>query len=331
MGDQADLTRPKVSVVIPVRDRRSLLAACLDGLARQGREIPFEVVVVDDGSTDGSGDAARARDGKGLTVRVIEGKAEGAVAARQVGVANALGDILAFTDSDCVPRPEWLAEGVRAIDDGADVAQGITVPARPVGPGERSVSVGVEDGLYATCNVFYRREAFDHAGGFDGGAARRLGFRLDNRARGLGFGEDTLVGWRVRRGGASAFVPEAVVEHHVFPASFAESVSRAAMAGAFPALVRDVPELRATLLTRRVLLGTGRVGLYLAVIGGVALRGRRGRVLAACGVGWWLASTARRVRRAGGGPREVAAEAVVDVVTGASLVAGSVRSRTIVL
>jgi len=314
---------PRVSVIVPVRNRADLLAHLLDALAVQTCEA-FEVIVVDDGSTDDSAAVAR----QWSFVRVVAGNGEGAVAARRIGAEHAVAPVLAFTDSDCAPRPEWLASGLAAIEAGADVAQGPTRPARYPRPLERTVSVGKEDGLYATCNVFYRRSAFDAVGGFDPAAADRIGFRPDARSRALGMGEDTLLGWRVRRKGTSAWVPDAIVEHHVFPPDLDDTLRRAWQAGGFPQLVREVPELRDTLLVRRYLLGADRVPLYLAVL---AVATARRRVVTVLATAAWLAWTGRRVVRAGGGPRSVVARAAIDVVTAAALISGSVRARTIVL
>ena len=319
-------------MIIPVRDRRDLLVACLDGLGAQTYDR-FEVVVVDDGSTDGSAEVAEEHACGGRPVRVVRhgGKGRGAVAARLAGVEEAGGDILAFTDSDCVPAPEWLAELVAAVDAGADVVQGRTEPARPPRPLERTVWGLGDDGLFATCNVAYRREAYDRAGGFDPEASDRLKFRLGGRARGLGFGEDSILGWKVRRTGRARFAPDALVRHHVFPPDGRELFSRSLQAGAFPALVREVPELRATLLTRRVFLGTGRIPLYAAVL--LLVAGRRRAAVVAAAV--WLGRHWRRFQ--GSEPelrRRVVALAVtggVDVVEAFALAVGSASTRTVVL
>lgn len=323
---------PHVSVIIPVKDRRELLAAALDGLAAQ-RYTDFEVVVVDDGSTDGSGPEAAGRTIAGRAVRVVDGGGRGAVRARQVGVEAATGEVLAFTDSDCVPEPQWLERAVAALDAGADAVNGLTLPARPVGPLERSMASGAE-GLYPTCNVLYRRSAFEGAGGFDGSAAARLGFRPDRRSRGDGFGEDTLLAWRViRAGGRIAYEPDARVAHAVFPPDPADLVSRTLRAGAFPALVREVPELRdGPLLRGRIQLGARtRVPLYVLLL---TLLARQPR-LALLAAAWWVAVRLLDLRRLPvGWRRRLAAlpvELGVDVLTAAALVVGSVRARTIVL
>ena len=224
-----------------------------------------------------------------------------------------------------------MAAGVAALDAGADVVQGRTVPARPTRAQERSLAAG-EEGLYPTCNVFFRRRALDAAGGFDAAAAERLRFRPGRRLRGVGFGEDTLVAWRVRRAGRAAYASAAVVRHHVFPRDGRESLRRAWSTGAFPALVREVPELRSTMLVGGVFLeGPGRVGLYAAVVGAAAGRRR----LAAMALLAWAACRARRVLAQEGSPaRAVGAlplDLAADSVTAGALVLGSVRARTAVL
>ena len=317
-------------MVVPVRNRRALLRECLDGLAAQ-TFTDFEVIVVDDGSSDGSGDEARADADAGRPVRLIEANGRGAVAARRAGVEASRSPYLAFTDSDCVPESGWLAAGVAALAAGADLANGHTIPARAATLLERTTASG-EEGLYPTCNLFIRRDAYERAGGFDERAAARLGFRLGPRAKGLGFGEDTLLAWRIRRQGPAAYVPDAVVVHAVLPADLADTVSRTWMAAAFPGLVREVPELRDTLLVRGVGLGSlRRVPLYAAVGAGVAGRPR----IAAAALATWMASHTRaggaQDAPAGSRALSVAVRLGLDALTAAALAVGSTRSRTLVL
>jgi glycosyltransferase involved in cell wall biosynthesis len=331
VGDTS-VTAPRASVIVPVRDRRQLLGATLDALAAQ-TFTEHEVIVIDDGSRDGSGDEARRRAAAGQPVRVLDGAGRGAVAARVMGVDAARADVLAFTDSDCRPEPGWLAAGLAAIESGAAVVQGPTVPDRMPRPLERTVSIGREDGLYATCNVFYRRDAYEAAGGFDVAAGQRLGFRPGSRLRGLGFGEDVMLGWAVRRqGGTSVFAPDAVVRHHVFPADRGEAFRRAWNVGGFPALIRDVPELRSTLLQSSFILEQPtRLPIYASTL--LALAGRRTAALLVLGA--WVGMRARRLSLEEPSRRRrlkvVPAALAVDVVTATALAVGSARSRTVVL
>jgi hypothetical protein len=329
MGAARILTeKPRVSVIVPTRNRRALLRGLLEALANQSFD-DFEVIVVDDGSADGSPDEVAESARAGAPVRLVQGGGNGAVAARLAGVHEARGDYLAFTDDDCVPQEHWLAAGVAALDAGADVVQGVTRPHGAVRPLDRTIWVERHDGLYNTCNVFYRRTAYERVGGFQAEAGAALRFRPGVRAKNLGFGEDALLGWRVRRSGRAAFAPDAVVEHHVFPPDIRDSVRRAWMTGAFPALVGEIPELRETALAHRFFLGTSRVPLYAAAA--LAATGRR-RWAAAC-LGVWIARHARGMGRVS--PKRFAAglpgELALDGTIAAALVTGSVRARRLVL
>jgi glycosyltransferase involved in cell wall biosynthesis len=324
---------PLVSVIVPVRDRRALLRELLAALDAQTFR-DFETVVVDDGSADGSGALAESWPAAGRPVVVVPAGGVGAVAARRRGVERSQGRILAFTDSDCVPRPGWIEAGVRAMEAGADMVNGLTVAARPPGPLERTVQSGTE-GLYPTCNMFFRRTAFDEFGGFDEQVGQRFGFRAGRRAGGLGFGEDTVLAWRMRRAGRpSAYAEGAVVEHHVFAPDLLDTLSRSWQAAAFPALVREVPELRTTLLRRRFLLGSAQLPLYAVVA--LVLAGRR-RSAAAAAMAWVARRAGQVAARppgpgpAPGAPTALAAVLGRDVVTAVALICGSVRARSLVL
>jgi glycosyltransferase involved in cell wall biosynthesis len=323
-------TAPRVSVIVPTRNRRLLLRRLLDGLANQSL-ADHEVIVVDDGSTDGSHTEVEADARAGRPVRLVSGHGEGAVAARLLGVAEARAGFLAFTDDDCIPDPNWLAAGVAALEQGADVVQGVTRPHGSVRVLDRTIMVDRHDGLYNTCNVFYRRAAYAAVGGFQpaADAERLLRLRPGRSAKNLGFGEDALLGWRVRRGGRAAFAPGAIVEHHVFPPDLPDALRRAWMTGAFPALVREIPELRETALAHRFFLGTMRVPLYGAVLSAATGRRRLALVL----LGSWVARHAYRIRGASARRFVVGlpAQLLVDGTIATALVAGSVRARRLVL
>ena len=115
---------PRVSVVVPVRDRRDLLRDLLAALDVQTLR-DFELIVVDDGSVDGSAELAESTIVAGQPVRVLRQEGLGAVAARQRGAADSRGEVLAFTDSDCTPVPGWLAAGVGSIEAGAAMAPAV--------------------------------------------------------------------------------------------------------------------------------------------------------------------------------------------------------------
>ena len=121
---------PFTTVVVPVWRDAAGLPACLDALARQTWPADRrEVIVVD----NGGGVAVAERPG----VRVLREEEPGSYAARNRGIREARGAVIAFTDADCVPAPDWLERGAAPLSDPAVgmVAGRIRVtfldPARP--------------------------------------------------------------------------------------------------------------------------------------------------------------------------------------------------------
>ena len=164
--------RVRVSVIIPVYNGAAALPASLCALQRQTCP-PDEVIVVDDGSTDGSADVAR-----GFGVCVISQRNAGPAAARNRGATVAQGDILLFTDADCVPAPDWVERMVIAFTDPAVAGAKGTYRTCQRELVARFVQAEYED-RYArmrllqtidfvdTYSAGYRRDVFLSSGGFD--------------------------------------------------------------------------------------------------------------------------------------------------------------------
>ena len=110
------MTAPRVSVVLPTFDRAQVLPTALGSVLDQAF-TDLELIVVDDGSTDGTRDVVRALGDE--RVRIISTPRHGAAAARNAGIAAAAGDLIAFQDSDDRWLPGKLAAQVNALD-GAD-------------------------------------------------------------------------------------------------------------------------------------------------------------------------------------------------------------------
>jgi glycosyltransferase involved in cell wall biosynthesis len=307
-----------VTVVVPARDAAATLPATLAGLAAQRGAPPFEVVVVDNGSSDDTQEIAERSEVVDRLLRRPRG--EGPGAARNDGVAAARAELVAFVDSDCVPEPGWLAAGVAAIASGADLVQGRVDPdpSTPAGPFDRTLSVQSEYGLYETANMFVRKKLFHEIGPF----VDFVG------AGGRPFGEDAWWAWRARRAGArTAFAPDAIVHHAILPGDLRTWVADHGYRVWFPSLVSRVPELRSAFLWNRVFLNARTASFDAAVagvVGAVAFR----RPLAAVAAAPWALTVWRDVRR---GRRRAAAAVAADVITFVSLVRGSVRARTIVI
>ena len=98
----------EISVVLPTYNRRPILTEVLAALDAQAGAPPFEIVVVDDGSTDGTFEWLSSRAG-GRPLRLLRQQNRGPAAARNHGVAAAAGALIAFLGDDTVPLPDWLA------------------------------------------------------------------------------------------------------------------------------------------------------------------------------------------------------------------------------
>lgn len=101
----------KASVVIPAYNAADTIEDTLRALEEQ-TEKDFEVLVVDDGSTDGTREIVRRH-----PVKLLTQEHRGPAAARNLGAKHARGDILVFTDSDCIPAKTWLAEMLRPFSE----------------------------------------------------------------------------------------------------------------------------------------------------------------------------------------------------------------------
>lgn len=112
---------PSISVVLSTRNRADSLARLLDGLARQVDAPRFEVIVADNGSTDGTPDLLR-RGHPGLDLRSVRVDTPGKGRALNAALRLARGELVVFTDDDVEPDPRWLAELFAGAERYADCA-----------------------------------------------------------------------------------------------------------------------------------------------------------------------------------------------------------------
>lgn len=185
---------PRASVIVPARNSEHELGRLLACLRVQtaARET-FEVIVVDDASTDATADVARAEP----DVKVLAmGTPVGPYPARNAAVEIAKGDLLAFTDADCLPAADWIERAVAAFDDPSIdlIAGGIRIPLdeRPSAVAMIDAARHLDQELYvkrgygATANMWVRRTTFDEVAGFNEAILSGGDWEFGTRARDAG-------------------------------------------------------------------------------------------------------------------------------------------------
>ncbi len=198
-----DAPAPDVTVVVPHYRDFARLDRCLTALAAQTFAGTREIIVADNASPEGLAEVERVVAGR---ARVVVQPERGAGPARNAGVAAAHGRVLAFTDSDCVPEPGWLAAGVSAIAPGMIAGGRMTV----LTGARRSAAEAFETvfafdneayvktkGFTVTANLFVTAEDFARVGPFRTGVS-----------------EDVEWCWRAQAAGiVLVYVPDAVAGH----------------------------------------------------------------------------------------------------------------------
>jgi glycosyltransferase involved in cell wall biosynthesis len=206
---------PAAALIIPTRNSAALLARCLPSFANQRLPDPYEVIVVDNGSDDGTHETVLAAMGKWPHLRLVHEAVRGAGHARHAGAMNARAPILVFVDGDMVADPELVAHHVKAHGQkarGCVIGRIVSAPSRH--PFERMMayiydgpraSLGSREPTYDDCwpgNLSLPREVYLRLGGFQdlyggfGGEGANLAQRM----------ADARIPLR--------YAPQAVAEHH---------------------------------------------------------------------------------------------------------------------
>jgi len=198
-------------VIVPVFNNADGITLLLEALAVQTYDNHrYEVIIVDNGSSDGTFEVATLFAEKSeIVLKVLKELREGSYAARNKGISEAVGEILAFTDSDCVPTPSWLDRGVASLSGSS--ACGAAGKIEFTYRGSRANAYEFVDsankldqetyatklGFSATANFFVLKRTADELGGFDSelksGGDYEFGQRLTASGGGLIFAGDAIV------------------------------------------------------------------------------------------------------------------------------------------
>jgi GT2 family glycosyltransferase len=317
----------RVSVVVPTFQRAAFLEACLDALTQQTlAPSDYEVIVADDAASIDTRLQVRRWVGPELPtityVRVTG--AHGPAAARNAGWRAARAPVVAFTDDDTIPMPDWLERALASFGDTTHAAWGAVCVPLPPHPTdyERDVA-GLQHAGFVTANCFVRRDVLEAIGGFD------ESFRAAWR-------EDSDLFFRLLEQQCSIrHLPDATVIHPVRPAKWGVSVAQQRKAEFDALLYRKHRELY------RIFVRPGRPWLYYPIVLalGVMIAGAlaRSRAVTMAGATVWLALTmtfaARRLRGTSRAPSHVAemlvTSALIPMLSLYHRVRGAVKHRVL--
>jgi glycosyltransferase involved in cell wall biosynthesis len=236
-----NLNRIKVSVIIPTFNRKVSLIRTLDSLFNQTfPKENFEIIIVDDGSTDGTEKLIHKIKIYHQNLSYLRQKNKGAASARNLGILNAEGQFIGFTDDDCTLNPNWIALAVESLEKNEfSGVQGITLPEKEIGLINRifafadmPIYTGNEVNFYPTCNIFYKKKELVEVSGFD----EELG----------SFYEDTDLAFRIiRQGYIIHFNKNMIVYHEARYLNLLIYIfNRLKRVESAPLLVKKNPELR---------------------------------------------------------------------------------------
>jgi glycosyltransferase involved in cell wall biosynthesis len=311
---------PDVTVVVATHNRADRLKILVDALAEQtlGTEN-FDVVIVDDGSRDATPQILEAATAGPLRLRTItQPQGRGAGAARNIGWRATQSPLIAFTDDDCRPDPEWLETLVRSSGGIADrIVQGRTQPdpreVATLGPFSKTIDLSELTPHYETCNILYPRAVLERVGGFD------ESYTLIARA-----GEDTDLGWRAAETGITAiFEPSAVVSHAVHQIGPKGIIDMALLSRHDLLAYKRNPALRGVLV-QKVFYRRSHQLLLQALLALILARRTPAALLFAVP---YLLNVAGRVRARNGGPQHVPFFVLCDTVEVAATAQGAVKHR----
>lgn len=202
-----------ISIIIPVKNGEKTIKKCLDSL-KNLNYTNYEIIVIDDNSSDKTQEILGLYEG----IQTMKTSGVGPASCRNLGIKQAKGDYLAFTDADCIVHPDWLKELLKGFDEsnvvgvGGDqqspddesefgkIVQEFLKIVGFVADYIKTKSKMIETKHNPSCNVMYKKEIFDKVEGF---------------LEGLWPGEDVELDYRIKQKEYKLkYNPEAIVYHY---------------------------------------------------------------------------------------------------------------------
>lgn len=248
--NDSNMTKIKVSIIIPTYNRQKSLLRTLDSLFIQTfPQENLEIIIVDDGSTDDTETLIQETKKSHENLVYIKQENKGAASARNLGILHSKGDIIGFTDDDCVPAPTWIESALPYFNSkNVCGVQGVTLPLHKVSQKNKIFNFtdvvtfkGNEKiNYYPTCNIFYMKKHLIEVGCFD----EKL----------YSWTEDTDLAYRlIKRGYTINLSSNAVVYHEVrYINIFNYIFKRKKRLVSFPLFVKKHPEVRSTFSLRYI-------------------------------------------------------------------------------
>ncbi|MBT9132988.1 MAG: putative mycofactocin biosynthesis glycosyltransferase MftF [Firmicutes bacterium] len=203
------MSEPKISVIIPVRNEADKIERCLEAVFSQSLK-PYEVIVVDGNSTDGTVDTAQK-----FPVKILYEDYHNRAGGCQIGTENAEGEYIAFTDADCIPDREWLANLVKELDDGI---AGVGGRYEDIGKGlwTRSINLTFRTPLSGAKSRWTERRVVKNLSvcGANGMCRREDILRVGGFRVTLSGAEDLELSSRLSKLGPLVYTPDALVLHN---------------------------------------------------------------------------------------------------------------------
>jgi cellulose synthase/poly-beta-1,6-N-acetylglucosamine synthase-like glycosyltransferase len=202
---------PLVSVIVPVLNASSHIEDCITSLINQDfPKVQYEIIIIDNGSKD---DTLNILERYGEYIKIFSENKKGSYAARNNGIYKSKGEIVAFTDSDCIADKNWLKDLCKAFiseDIGCVVGNVKAYPGKSLieifskNKGILSQKVGLESKFLPygqTANVAFRKDVFKMIGEFDNS---------------LNSGGDVDISWRMQLETSYKldYCQNSIVEHH---------------------------------------------------------------------------------------------------------------------